>query len=488
MENFVMRSSSLLMLSSLLLPALCPAADPAATQALSDIAKALNAEGLTSIQFSGAGHSYALGQAGSVDAPWPKFNDISYQRTVSFEPWASRLQRSRTQGEHPPRGGGGQPLVGTQEQVQVVAAGSPTAGSLADELSVTLPQAFVKAATVAKDTVAKSGTREGKRYTIIEFTAGNQARTRGWVNERFLIETVETTVDHPVLGDTLYQADFTDYRDFGGVKFPGHIVQKQGGYPVLELTVADVKANVAAQFPPASPAAPPAAVTSEQLGESIFLIKGGYAAVAVGFKDHITIIEGGQNDQRSAAVIAEAKRLFPGKPITELVNTHAHFDHLGGVRAYVAEGATIVTHASNTAYYRRIWANPHTLAPDRLAKAPRDVSFKTVSDKLTLTDGQRVVELYHLKDFAHHEGTLIAYLPKEKVLVQADAFNPPTAPLTQTPATINPFHQSLLANVERLGLAVERIVPIHLPADDRKVAFTELLTATGKNPAQTAAR
>ena len=47
---------------------------------------------------------------------------------------------------------------------------------------------------------------------------------------------------------------------------------------------------------------------------------------------------GGQNDQRSGAVIAEAKRLIPGKPVTELINTHAHFDHAGGVRAYVAEG------------------------------------------------------------------------------------------------------------------------------------------------------
>jgi glyoxylase-like metal-dependent hydrolase (beta-lactamase superfamily II) len=243
---------------------------------------------------------------------------------------------------------------------------------------------------------------------------------------------------------------------------------------------------VAADFQPL-PVAPAAAIASEQIGDGIYLITGGYAAVAVDFKDHITIIEGGQSDQRSAAVIAEAKRLIPGKPIGELVNTHAHFDHLGGVRAYVAEGATIVTHESNPPYYRKIWANPHTLAPDRLAQAPRAASFKTVKDKLTLTDGQRVVELYHLRDFGHHDGMLIAYLPKQKILIEADGFNPPATAVTQTPATISPFNQSLLANVERLNLAVERIIPVHLPADNRKVAFTELLIATGKNPVKAAA-
>jgi glyoxylase-like metal-dependent hydrolase (beta-lactamase superfamily II) len=251
--------------------------------------------------------------------------------------------------------------------------------------------------------------------------------------------------------------------------------------------VTNVKINVVADFPPATAAATPAAVTSEQLGDGVYLISGGYAAIAVDFKDHITIIEGGQNDQRSAAVIAEAKRLIPDKPIGELVNTHAHFDHLGGVRAFVAEGATIVTHESNAPYYKKIWANPHTLAPDRLAKSPRAASFKVVGDKVTLTDGRRVVELYHLMEFGHHDGMLIAYLPKEKILVEADAFNPPAAPLKETPSTVNPFHQSLLANVERLGLNVERIIPVHLPADNRKVAFSELLTATGKQQAKAAA-
>ncbi|MES1196863.1 MAG: MBL fold metallo-hydrolase, partial [Steroidobacter sp.] len=83
--------------------------------------------------------------------------------------------------------------------------------------------------------------------------------------------------------------------------------------------------------------------------------------------------------------------------------------------------------------------------------------------------------------FGHHDGALFAYLPKEKVLVEADAFNPSAKQVTQTPDNINPFTQNLVDNIDRLKLDVQRIIPIHLPADNRKVTLSELLTAVGKN-------
>ena len=91
-----------------------------------------------------------------------------------------------------------------------------------------------------------------------------------------------------------------------------------------------------------------------------------------------------------------------------------------------------------------------------------------------------MVEIYHLKEFAHNDGAIVAYLPKEKVLVEADAFNPPPAPITQTPAVINPSALSLDANIERLHLDVERIIPIHLPADNRSITLAEFHRAVGK--------
>ena len=71
------------------------------------------------------------------------------------------------------------------------------------------------------------------------------------------------------------------------------------------------------------------------------------------FPTYIAVIEGPLGDARSDAVMAEAKKLVPNKPIKYLINTHHHFDHFGGVRAYVAAGATIVTNEVNVAYYQK---------------------------------------------------------------------------------------------------------------------------------------
>ena len=461
---------------------LASGADVDAKTALANASKALGADGLKSLEFSGSGYDFVLGQNVNPNAAWPRFNDKTFTRWLSFDPWATRLQRIRTQAENPPRGGGQQPIIGDQNQVQVVAAGTPAAATLADELMMTLPQAFTRIASAAPDVTAKTESKGGKKYTVVSFTAINKAKTSGWINEQNQVERVETKIDNNVYGDIPYEVTFSDYKTIGGIQFPSHIVQKQGGYPVLDWTVSEVKVNVAANLaPPAAPAAAVAQVASEKLSDGVYLITGGYAALAVDMKDHILIIEGGQNDQRSLAVMAEAKRLIPGKAIKEIVNTHSHVDHAGGLRAYVAEGATIITHALNKPYYQKIWSTPHTLVPDVLAKNPKKPSFKTVQDKMVLTDGDHVVELHHMKDFGHHDGMLLVYLPKEKVLVEADGFNPPATVLTQTPATISPYTQSLVANIERLKLDVQRIIPIHLPADNRKVGMAELLKAIGRS-------
>jgi glyoxylase-like metal-dependent hydrolase (beta-lactamase superfamily II) len=444
---------------------------------------ALGAGNLRTIEFSGSGYDYVLGQAPNPSSPWPKFIDKTYTRVVDLDGPASRMQRIRMQGENPPHGGGQQPIVGEQAQTQVVTASSPQASALRDELMMTLPYSFLRSAGAAGDTTVKSQSMGGKKYTVLSFTSGSKAGVRGFLNSDNLLERVETKIDNNVLGDIPFETAFSDYKDFGGVKFPTHIVQKQGGYPVLDLTIADVKPNAPANITNAggAPAPAAAAVSSEKLGDGVYLILGGYAALAVDFKDYIVIVEGGQNDQRSEAVIGEAKKLIPNKPIRYVINTHQHFDHAGGLRAYVAEGATVVTQQMNKPYYEKIWANPHTIAPDKLSQHPVKAKFETVTEKKVMTDGTHVIELYHQQNFGHNDGMLLVYLPKEKVLLEADGFNPPAQTLTRTPASISPYTANLEENIERLKLDVQRIIPVHYPADNRQVMYAELLTAVGKS-------
>jgi glyoxylase-like metal-dependent hydrolase (beta-lactamase superfamily II) len=355
---------------------------------------------------------------------------------------------------------------------------------LRDELMMTLPYGFLRSASAASDASVKSQAIGGKKYTVLSFTAPNKAAVRGYLDSDNLLERVETKIDNNVLGDIPFETAFSDYKDFSGVKFPTHIVQKQGGYPVLDLTVSDVKPNAPVNIANAGAGPAPAVAqtaSSEKLADGVYLILGGYASLAVDFKDYIVIVEGGQNDQRTEAVIAEAKKLIPNKPIKYVVNTHHHFDHSGGLRAYVAEGAIVVTQQINKPYYEKIWANPHTIAPDKLSQNPKKPKFETVAEKKIMTDGNHVIELYHQQNYGHNDGMLLVYLPKEKVLVEADGFNPPAQPLTRTPATLSPYTANLEANIARLKLDVERIIPVHYPADNRKVTNAELLIAVGKN-------
>ena len=434
---------------------------------------------LKSVEYSGSGFDYAIGQNVNPNSPWPKFIDKTYKRTMNFETPAYRMERTRMQGENPPRGGGQQPIVGEQMQnvPVVVTANTPWAQQL--ELWM-MPQGFLQAAVKNNATVS-SKTVNGKKYNVLTFTGQNKAKVNGYINDQNMVERVETWIDNAMLGDMLFDATYTDYKDFGGVKFPTKIVQKQGDYPILDLTISDVKPNaqVNIQAPPA-PAPQAAATTSEKLGDGVYLILGGYAAVAVDFKDYIVVIEGPQSEERANAIIAETKKLIPNKPIKYVVNTHSHYDHTSGIRTFMAEGATVVTHQANKPFLEKVASLPHTINPDRLQMSKRKPSFETMTEKKVITDGNHVIELYHMTGIGHHDGLIMAYLPKEKVLVEADAYNPPAQPNPAPANPVSPYNLALVSNIERLKLDVDRLIPIHYPAPARVVNKAELMRVVSR--------
>ena len=159
-----------------------------------------------------------------------------------------------------------------------------------------------------------------------------------------------------------------------------------------------------------------------------------------------------------------------------VVNSHGHFDHSGGLRAAVAEGATVVTSAANVPYFERAFATPNGIRPDRLAQTGRPVRFVAVGERMAMTDSTRAIELHAIAGAPHAESFLMVYLPEERLLIEADAFTPGAANAAP-PATPNPYHLNLIENIERLRLPVNRIVPLH----GRVVPLADLYTAAGKN-------
>lgn len=464
---------------------------PDSAKEIGKLAEALGATNLKTIEYSGSGYSFAVGQSVSPTEPWPKFNLTSYKRVIDYQAVASREETVLTQGENPPRGGGAQPVIGERRQTALVRGGKAwnAAGTNAVPAPATLgerllqiwltPHGFATAAAANSATVS-SRVIGGKKTTVISFSGHGKYKINGYLNSDGLLQRVETWLPNPVLGDMLIEAQYSDYRDFNGVKFPTRILQKHGGHPALDLTVSAVRPNATASIdiPDNVKNAVPAAVRvdAQQLADGVWYLAGGtHHSVAIEFKPYIVVIEGPANEERSDAVIAAVKKLVPNKPIRYLVNTHHHFDHSGGLRTYAAEGATILTHKENRLYYLNAAKAPRSLSPDKLAQSKRPLVVEPLGAKRVLTDGVRTLELHHVAGSTHNRGLIMAHLPKEKILIEADAYTPPAAG-TPPPATPSPFTVNLYENIVRLKLDVARIAPLH----GRVVAFDELLKAVGK--------
>jgi glyoxylase-like metal-dependent hydrolase (beta-lactamase superfamily II) len=457
--------------------------------------QALGAAQVNSIEISGTGKWYQFGQAPSPTLPWPQFDMSSYTATINYQTPAARVQMTRMQTVEPGRV---RPASVEQKADQYVsgatawnmaapAGAAPGAPPVAqpqpaavEERVVeiwTTPQGFLKAAMANNATVTASGA--GSEVT---FTVGGMNKYVGTINAQNQVEKVQTWIDNPVLGDTPVEFTYSDYRDFGGVMFPAHIVRTQGGHPVLDISVSAVTSNAPADLAvpaDANAAAPPVTVTVAKLAEGVYYLTGGtHHSVAIDQKDHIVVVEGPLNEARSEAVIAKVKETIPNKPIRYLINTHAHFDHSGGMRTYVAEGATIVTHEMNKPYYEQAWAAPHTINPDRLAQSPKAGTFETFTDKHVLTDGTRSIEIYQITGGGHNDAFAMVYLPKEKILVEADAYTPAAAN-APPPAAPNPYSVNLNDNIRRLKLDVRQIAALHGP---RLKTMADLRAAIGQGP------
>ena len=448
---------------------------------LQSAADFLKAKDTKTIEFSGTGNWYQFGQAPAPSLAWPKFDVSSYNASINYEKSSAHVQIVRKQTLE---AGRNRPAPVEQKPDQYVSGAyawnvAPPANSAPGTAAVpstqpaaveersaeiwSTPQGFLNAAIANKATekTVKGGVE-------VSFKASGKYSYVGLINEKNQVESVKTWIDSPVLGDTLYETHFTDYQDFAGTQFPRHIVRKQGGYPVLDINVNAVKANapVSIDVPAeiASAKAPTVNVAVNQLAEGVYYLTGGsHHSLAIDQKDHIVIVEAPLNEERSLAVIQKAKEIIPNKPIKYLINTHAHFDHSGGLRTYVAEGVTIVTHQTNQAYYQKIWSEPHTLNPDRLASAKKAPVFETFKDKHVLTDGKRKIEIYPIAGNSHNDAFALVYLPKEKILSEADAYTP-LAPGATPPASVNPYSVNLYENIQKLKLDVDQIAGLHGPS------------------------
>lgn len=500
------------------------------------VSRAMGVDALNCVTFSGTGYAGMVGQNLEQRTDWPRGHPLQdYSRTINFPDGSSVERFRRPPGSNPrswkygPGWRGGTPLQAHEAQTFAVrgrhawhldgpSSAPLPAPSMAElwQLDIWMtPHGFVRAArlpgaepaAVWRWELGESG-RDGpttgaiEKVVVLSATILGKYRVNATVQEGGLIQRTQTRVPHPVLGDMNYEHEFTDWRDLGdGVRFPAGWHHHDGWdderrFPVLTGghnsfggSFPEMRANACQPLP--VPEAirrartPRDTVESLLLAPGVWLLAGGsHNSVAVEFADFAAVVEAPLDERRSLAVIEAVVGLAPGKPIRYLVNTHDHYDHLGGLRTYLHIGATVITHQRNRMFYESELLNytPRTLEPDLMSLYPpteiaEGYTMEDVDEKYILGDGNRTLELYYVQGLGlHAEGMLLAYLPQERILIEADLYDPGLLPADRARPT--PLERALQRNVRGNGLAPELIAPIH----GRATPWSEFLRETKQSP------
>jgi len=293
-------------------------------------------------------------------------------------------------------------------------------------------------------------------------------------------------------GDSVFDAEYSDWRDVGGAKIAFHALYTLNGMKIEELKISTATANPALapasfnipQAMLASAAKPaPAKVTPFQwiirrqflgfyydsdkmytddadslrlddVGPNISQTQGGtHNTIFIATNSYLIAVEAPNDDGQSMQSMDMAKKKYPGKPIRYLILTHHHVDHVGGMRAYAAEGATIVVGKGDGDYLRKVLARPEAL--NRFApKTPFTAKVIEVDGKWSVNDGGREVSAYAI-DNPHAAPYVIVYVPDARLGVVTDLYVP------GAPVPSNAMVAALVKGVDKWGIKPERFAGGH---------------------------
>jgi glyoxylase-like metal-dependent hydrolase (beta-lactamase superfamily II) len=220
----------------------------------------------------------------------------------------------------------------------------------------------------------------------------------------------------------------------------------------LDTTIPNLAAPDAVRQSPEPPSYPVPMVTSQRIGKGVWRVDQGGTTV-IEFRDHMVLYELGVNVATAKAVIAHARTLAPGKPVTHLITSHNHFDHTAGLRQAVAEGLTIVQRRGSEPQFRDMVAHAAPDYPDDLARAAKPLEFQAVDDHLRMSDDTQTLDIYWVRNNGHMADVLVGYVPSERLLMEGD--------LVTAAFDWQHWPDGFRDVVTKYSLNVERISPVH---------------------------
>jgi glyoxylase-like metal-dependent hydrolase (beta-lactamase superfamily II) len=287
-----------------------------------------------------------------------------------------------------------------------------------------------------------------------------------------LLVLTETLTDDPILGDRVTRSAFTRWQDAGGLLYPRQYDVEVNGRlqnafvftaVTTNSTVADsqfvIPDSIKARAQPSNPNPAPIVVNLVELAPNVWRAEGGtHHSLIVDQGTRLLVAEAPLSAQRMEALLDTLHARFPAKAVGLVINTHHHWDHSGGLRAVLAAGVPVVTHARNVSFVRSIATARKTVRPDVLSRRlgparPPLPPITAVEDSLVLGTGDGRVIAYRLPS-AHVEGLLAVYVPSAKILFQSDVVNATPTPPAAGSAELVKF-------VKARGIAVDRVAGGH---------------------------
>ena len=285
-----------------------------------------------------------------------------------------------------------------------------------------------------------------------------------------LLSKYEQMITDVFAGDAVLETIFTGYRTENNQPIPMGRITKVADELTEELRFEQFALNTALTDDKFKAPADFKAVAFPQqqaspltkISDNVYTVTaGGYNVLFVAFKDYVFVMETPGSDQVSRQAIEQIKKTFPNKPIKYVAVTHHHDDHAGGIRTYIAEGATLIAAPGEKTFFEKVVKAKFTIDPDALTRNPQPLKMETIEGgKRVLTDGATTVEIYDIGSGPHTEEMLVAYLPKEKIIFQGDLLNRPS---NGDPAIANDTTAHFLKWLDAKKLAVDRIAGVHGP-------------------------
>ena len=283
------------------------------------------------------------------------------------------------------------------------------------------------------------------------------------------------------LGDVVNTTSFEDYETVSGLQLPKRYVTKIdfrnwtiGDFSVSKNSVDGEVGDLAAPSAvksAAAPVPPPISVDVQQVAKHVWWLAGSGNAFSILFEfdDHLTLFEAPTSEARTKAVIDKARATVPNKPLTEVIVTHHHFDHTGGLRTAVAEGLTVISHQGNEGIFKEMTSRKATVKPDLLTKSGKTLKFRGMDETLALKDKSMEVDLFRLHDNTHSPYLIAAYVPGDNLLVQGD--------LIDMGWVQHPWAENYRQNLAMRKIHFSKDIPVHgriATFDEEMAALAEM--------------